>query len=84
MSHTLTYHSIQNVQLSHHHVQRGIGPYAHAHAPAPTWALAHAHTHTYGHAPAHENAHANETTPHLQYCGAALPVSSAKAESFHG
>ncbi|MBW0583209.1 hypothetical protein O181_122924 [Austropuccinia psidii MF-1] len=39
MTHTLTYHSIQNVQLRHHHVGRGIGPYAsaptHANATAP-------------------------------------------------
>ncbi|MBW0516768.1 hypothetical protein O181_056483 [Austropuccinia psidii MF-1] len=42
MSHTLTYHSIQNVQLRHHHVGRGIGPYAHAYAPAPTQADANA------------------------------------------
>ncbi|MBW0546490.1 hypothetical protein O181_086205 [Austropuccinia psidii MF-1] len=28
MTHTLTYHSIQNVQLRHHHVGRVIGPYA--------------------------------------------------------
>ncbi|MBW0492565.1 hypothetical protein O181_032280 [Austropuccinia psidii MF-1] len=39
MTHTLTYQSIQHVQLRHHHVGRGIGPYA----PAPTWA----HTHAY-------------------------------------
>ncbi|MBW0552299.1 hypothetical protein O181_092014 [Austropuccinia psidii MF-1] len=38
MTHTLTYHSIQNVQLRHHHVGRGMGPYT----PAP--AQEHAHT----------------------------------------
>ncbi|MBW0480182.1 hypothetical protein O181_019897 [Austropuccinia psidii MF-1] len=47
MSHKLTNHSIRNVQLCHHHVGRGIGPYtpapapAEAHTPAPS--LAHAH-----------------------------------------
>ncbi|MBW0489378.1 hypothetical protein O181_029093 [Austropuccinia psidii MF-1] len=40
MSHTLSYHSIQNIQLCHHQVGRGIGPNA---PPAPT--PAHAHTH---------------------------------------
>ncbi|MBW0554188.1 hypothetical protein O181_093903 [Austropuccinia psidii MF-1] len=70
MSHTLTYHSIQNVQMCHHHVGRGISPYApaptraHAYAPAPAWA--HAHT------PALADAHAynNATTPHPRYCAA--------------
>ncbi|MBW0503087.1 hypothetical protein O181_042802 [Austropuccinia psidii MF-1] len=42
MTHTLTYHSIQKVQLRHHHIGRGIGLYA----PTPAWA----------HAPAHSNA----------------------------
>ncbi|MBW0503318.1 hypothetical protein O181_043033 [Austropuccinia psidii MF-1] len=42
MSHTLTYHSIQNVQLHHHHVGRGIGPYT----PTPAWADAHANATT--------------------------------------
>ncbi|MBW0555969.1 hypothetical protein O181_095684 [Austropuccinia psidii MF-1] len=51
MSHTLTYHSIKNVQQCHHHVGKGIGPYP----PAPKWA----HTHT----PAQVDAHANATTP---------------------
>ncbi|MBW0491890.1 hypothetical protein O181_031605 [Austropuccinia psidii MF-1] len=60
MSHTLTYHSIQKVQLCHHHVGNGIGPYA----PAPAGAHAHAYTHT----PALGDAHANTTAPHLQYC----------------
>ncbi|MBW0518156.1 hypothetical protein O181_057871 [Austropuccinia psidii MF-1] len=70
MSHTLTYNSIQNVQLRHRHVERGIGPYttaparAHAHAHAHTPAPAHAHAHT----PA--NAHANATAPHPRYCAA--------------
>ncbi|MBW0538097.1 hypothetical protein O181_077812 [Austropuccinia psidii MF-1] len=40
MSHTLTYHSIQNFQLRHHHVGRGIGPYAHAYTPTPAYAHA--------------------------------------------
>ncbi|MBW0493069.1 hypothetical protein O181_032784 [Austropuccinia psidii MF-1] len=60
MTHTLTYHSIENVQLRHHHVGRGIGPYA----PAP----AQAHAHAYPPALARAHAHANSTTPHLQYC----------------
>ncbi|MBW0535391.1 hypothetical protein O181_075106 [Austropuccinia psidii MF-1] len=68
MSHTLTYHRIQNVQLRHCHVGRGIGPYtrvpawAHAHAYAPS--LAHAHSHT----PAPVHAHATATAPHPRYC----------------
>ncbi|MBW0526429.1 hypothetical protein O181_066144 [Austropuccinia psidii MF-1] len=62
MSHTLTYHRIQNVQLCHHHVGRGIGPYA----PAPAWA--HSYTHTPTQADAHANSHTNSTAPHLQYC----------------
>ncbi|MBW0486379.1 hypothetical protein O181_026094 [Austropuccinia psidii MF-1] len=56
MTHTLTYHSIQNVKLCHHNIGRGIGPYA----PAPTPAHAHAQ------APAHANAAA----PHPWYCAA--------------
>ncbi|MBW0580459.1 hypothetical protein O181_120174 [Austropuccinia psidii MF-1] len=47
MTHTLTYNSIKNVQLRHHHVGRGIGPYEpahpHAYTPTPTWAHAKAH-----------------------------------------
>ncbi|MBW0577451.1 hypothetical protein O181_117166 [Austropuccinia psidii MF-1] len=82
MSPTLTYHSIQNVQLRHNNVGRGIGPYAHAYAPNP--ARADAQT------PALAHAHANVTTPHLLPCmhmqthhtrgivQRALPVSSAK------
>ncbi|MBW0472666.1 hypothetical protein O181_012381 [Austropuccinia psidii MF-1] len=58
MSHTLTYHSIQNVQLCHHHVGKGISPYA----PAPARAHAHAPS------PAPVDAHANATPPHPQYC----------------
>ncbi|MBW0587108.1 hypothetical protein O181_126823 [Austropuccinia psidii MF-1] len=60
MTHTFTYHSIQNVQLRHHHVGRGISPYA----PAPAWAHAHAYTP----APARAHAHTNATAPHPQYC----------------
>ncbi|MBW0539026.1 hypothetical protein O181_078741 [Austropuccinia psidii MF-1] len=49
MTHTVTYHSIQNVQLCHHHIGRGIGPYA----PSPAWAHAHAYAPTpaWAHAP---------------------------------
>ncbi|MBW0527239.1 hypothetical protein O181_066954 [Austropuccinia psidii MF-1] len=56
MTHTLTYHSIKNVQLHHHHVERGIRPYApaHPHAYAPTPTRAHANTYA--------------TTPHPWYC----------------
>ncbi|MBW0562513.1 hypothetical protein O181_102228 [Austropuccinia psidii MF-1] len=60
MSHTLAYHSIQDVQLCYHHVRKGIRP----DAPAPAWAHAYAHT------PTQVDAHANATTPHLQYCAA--------------
>ncbi|MBW0475927.1 hypothetical protein O181_015642 [Austropuccinia psidii MF-1] len=42
MTHTLTYHSIQNVQLHHHHIGRGIGPYPPSQANVPTNAHAHA------------------------------------------
>ncbi|MBW0532652.1 hypothetical protein O181_072367 [Austropuccinia psidii MF-1] len=56
MTHTLIYHSIQNVQLCHHHVGREIGPYARA------------HTHAYAHAPAPAPVHANAIAPHPQYC----------------
>ncbi|MBW0492749.1 hypothetical protein O181_032464 [Austropuccinia psidii MF-1] len=52
MSHTLTYHRIQNVQLRHHQIERGIGPYA----PTPAQADAHAPT------------PANATAPHAPYC----------------
>ncbi|MBW0497075.1 hypothetical protein O181_036790 [Austropuccinia psidii MF-1] len=38
MTHTLTYNSIQNVQMRHHHVGRGISPYA----PVPAHAQANA------------------------------------------
>ncbi|MBW0578392.1 hypothetical protein O181_118107 [Austropuccinia psidii MF-1] len=61
MSHTLTYHGSQNVQLRHHHIGRGIGPYAHAYAQVDT----HAHAPTPAHA--HTNAHANATAPHPRY-----------------
>ncbi|MBW0482842.1 hypothetical protein O181_022557 [Austropuccinia psidii MF-1] len=70
MSHTLTYHSIQNVKLRHHHVEKAIIPYApapawvHAHAHTPAWANAHAHTY----APASTHAHANATAQHPWYC----------------
>ncbi|MBW0565785.1 hypothetical protein O181_105500 [Austropuccinia psidii MF-1] len=56
MSHTLTYHSIQNVELFHHHVGRGIRPYT----PASIQAHAHANT------PPHP--HPNATAPHPRYC----------------
>ncbi|MBW0511157.1 hypothetical protein O181_050872 [Austropuccinia psidii MF-1] len=60
MSHTLTYHSIQNVPLHHHHIGRGIG----TNAPAPTWAHAHAP------APVHAHANTNAAALHLWYCAA--------------
>ncbi|MBW0575654.1 hypothetical protein O181_115369 [Austropuccinia psidii MF-1] len=75
MSHTLTYHSIQNVQLCHHHFGKGIVPYAPAHAATQADAQAHANatapagTHTYARPQAHLT------------CGIvrrALTVSSAK------
>ncbi|MBW0496328.1 hypothetical protein O181_036043 [Austropuccinia psidii MF-1] len=74
MTHTLTYHSIQNVQLHHHHLGRGISPYepapawahTHAYTPAATWAHAHAYTPS----PAWAHAHANATAPHPRYCAA--------------
>ncbi|MBW0500076.1 hypothetical protein O181_039791 [Austropuccinia psidii MF-1] len=62
MSHKLTYRSIQNVQLRHHDVERGISPYAtaptqaHAHTSAP--ALAHSHAHAHAPSPAHAHAQA--------------------------
>ncbi|MBW0494763.1 hypothetical protein O181_034478 [Austropuccinia psidii MF-1] len=84
MTHTLTYHSIQNVQLCHPHFERGIGPYTPAWAhtlsytPAPAWAHAHAYTpaparayaHAYTPAPAGAHALANATAPHPPYCAA--------------
>ncbi|MBW0527937.1 hypothetical protein O181_067652 [Austropuccinia psidii MF-1] len=76
MSHTLIYHRIQNVQLFHHHVGKGIGP----DTPIPAWAhtpaLADAHANATAPADAHANAtapadaHANATTPHPQCCAA--------------
>ncbi|MBW0466297.1 hypothetical protein O181_006012 [Austropuccinia psidii MF-1] len=60
MTHTLTYNSIQNFQLHHHHVGREIVPYA----PAPT----QAHTN----APAPTHAHANATAP-AALCGGLQP-----------
>ncbi|MBW0474367.1 hypothetical protein O181_014082 [Austropuccinia psidii MF-1] len=76
MSHILTYHSIQNVQLCHHHVGKGIGPYE----PAP--ARAHAHT------PALADAHAHANAPAV-LCGRLYQLhpqndNPAEAESFHG
>ncbi|MBW0543039.1 hypothetical protein O181_082754 [Austropuccinia psidii MF-1] len=62
MTHTLTYHSIQNAQLCHHHVGRGIGPYA----PAPARAHPHAYASAAAWAPAH--AYANATALHPRYC----------------
>ncbi|MBW0533571.1 hypothetical protein O181_073286 [Austropuccinia psidii MF-1] len=74
MSHTLTYHSIQNGQLCHHHVVRGISPYA----PAPAREDAHAHAY----APTPTHGHANAKQMHPQRTRGivwwALPVSSAK------
>ncbi|MBW0532844.1 hypothetical protein O181_072559 [Austropuccinia psidii MF-1] len=58
MSNTLTYHSIQNVQLCHHNVGKGIGPYA----PAPAQAQAHAPAYAPP-ALADAYAHANAITP---------------------
>ncbi|MBW0540251.1 hypothetical protein O181_079966 [Austropuccinia psidii MF-1] len=72
MSHTLTNHSIQNFQLCHHLVGRGISPYAptpaqaHEYTPAPAWA--HAYAHTPAHAHANTNAPANATARHPRYC----------------
>ncbi|MBW0546596.1 hypothetical protein O181_086311 [Austropuccinia psidii MF-1] len=62
MSHTLTYHSSQNVQLCHNHIGKGMGPYA------PTPARAHAHANAT--APAAAHAHTNATALHLRYCAA--------------
>ncbi|MBW0552125.1 hypothetical protein O181_091840 [Austropuccinia psidii MF-1] len=57
MIHTLTYDSIQNVQLRHNHVGRGISPYA----SAPARAHAHAHTNaTAPHPPQMVNATGHE------------------------
>ncbi|MBW0561564.1 hypothetical protein O181_101279 [Austropuccinia psidii MF-1] len=72
MSHTLTYHSIQNFKLCHHHIVKGISHYA----PTPTWAHAYepapaqAHTHANATAPADKHTHANPTALHPQYCAA--------------
>ncbi|MBW0477729.1 hypothetical protein O181_017444 [Austropuccinia psidii MF-1] len=74
MSHTLTYRSIQNVQLCYHHVGRGIGPYAQAQAHA--YAHIPANAHNYAPTPAHAQANtlphaqANATAPHPLYCAA--------------
>ncbi|MBW0574599.1 hypothetical protein O181_114314 [Austropuccinia psidii MF-1] len=54
MTHTLTFHSIQNVQLRPHHVGRGISPYT----PTPTRAHAYTPKHTDAYAPAPAQAHA--------------------------
>ncbi|MBW0534903.1 hypothetical protein O181_074618 [Austropuccinia psidii MF-1] len=56
MTHTPTFHSIQNIKLRHHHVGRGIGPCAPAHPPSPAYANAHANTPAHANAPAHSNA----------------------------
>ncbi|MBW0577404.1 hypothetical protein O181_117119 [Austropuccinia psidii MF-1] len=82
MSHTLTYHSIQNVQLCHHHVGRGIRPYAHIYTPAPTREQAHAPAPTHAHANAPPHAHTNATELHPRY----HPQNDnpAEANSFHG
>ncbi|MBW0542850.1 hypothetical protein O181_082565 [Austropuccinia psidii MF-1] len=78
MSHTLTYHSIRNVQLCLYHIGKGTGPYApapawaHTHTPAPV--DAHAHTNAPPHAQANATApadtHANATAPHPRYFAA--------------
>ncbi|MBW0582909.1 hypothetical protein O181_122624 [Austropuccinia psidii MF-1] len=54
MTHTLTYNKIQNVQLRHHHIGRGIGPYA----PAP----AQAHTHANAASPNQQYCAADSTS----------------------
>ncbi|MBW0577375.1 hypothetical protein O181_117090 [Austropuccinia psidii MF-1] len=74
MSHTLTYHSIQNFPLRHPHVGRGIGPYApapsraHAYAPAPALVGVHAHANSTAPADTPPHTHANATTLHPRYC----------------
>ncbi|MBW0564487.1 hypothetical protein O181_104202 [Austropuccinia psidii MF-1] len=88
MSHTLTYHSIQNFQLCHHHVGKGIGPYA----PAPAWAHIHAYAHTptladthtkaNATAPADAHAHANATAPADAHANAP-PYANANATTLH-
>ncbi|MBW0582119.1 hypothetical protein O181_121834 [Austropuccinia psidii MF-1] len=65
MSNTLTYHSIQNFQLCHHNVGKGIGPYAPAPAPARAQAQ---HPLTHPPALADAYAHANAAAPQLWYC----------------
>ncbi|MBW0569863.1 hypothetical protein O181_109578 [Austropuccinia psidii MF-1] len=88
MSHTLTYHSIQNVQLRHHHIGRGIGPYAHAYTPTPTQAYAPAprgRTHIH---PCACTCLCNRTAPAV-FCGGLYQChpqndNPEEAESFHG
>ncbi|MBW0572582.1 hypothetical protein O181_112297 [Austropuccinia psidii MF-1] len=83
MSHPLTYHSIQNVQLRHHHVGRGIGPYAHAYEPALVHANAHTNAAAHAHAapPPRMNMQTQMPMKPHRTCGIvqrALPVSSTK------
>ncbi|MBW0490387.1 hypothetical protein O181_030102 [Austropuccinia psidii MF-1] len=70
MSHTLTCHIIENVQLCHHHVGWGSGPYAHAYGPGPARAHTHAPAPAWEHAHAPAPAHTNATAPHPWYCAA--------------
>ncbi|MBW0576114.1 hypothetical protein O181_115829 [Austropuccinia psidii MF-1] len=64
MSRTLTYQGIENVQLRHHHVGRGIRLFS-PYAPAPIWAHAPALAHAHAHAPTPAHSHSNVTAPHL-------------------